>query len=292
MGKPKRGEKTATKARAATANAVDQGGWNAPDLDGEVPDTALDWEDRQLLSTVSRFLFTVVEPRFLRRAVRAAYSKVEHDELWRLFDRAAGREKSLDVLAVDLTTDPERKRALLEVDEFENTWFPRVDRLIRRYVPEAEVERFRATFFKDLSQQPLGPDVLDSTSTLLTRIDALAKSKLPGARELLAKIRERGLTVVRATEIRERIASLRAGLVKPRPVNHAAAAAATEAQRDALKRLRLAWNDWSTTLRPLYDVRDQIQLGLTEARRAAATPDGAPPSPGEPAPLASPTTGD
>src|SRR5512145_1729654 len=153
-----------SREEKATA-AMDVGSWEAPVFKGEFPDESLSWEDRQLLGTVIRYLFTVVEPPFLRRALRAAYTKEEHDELWRLFDRAAGRAKSLDLLEPDLDGGPERQRVLLEVDGFENTWFPRADRIIRRLVPEDHVEHFLATFFKDLAQQPLGPGVLDSTST-------------------------------------------------------------------------------------------------------------------------------
>lgn len=287
MAKGKTGSKqtkTASKpARTASAApSTDIGNWDAPEFEGEFTDASLSWEDRQLLGTVVKFLFTIVDARLLRRAVRAGYSQDEHGEMWRLVDQAAGRDKPLDLLSADLANDPERQRLLVEIDEFENLWFPRADKIIRRLVPEAEVEGFLGAFFKDLKQQPLGPGVLDSTSTFLSRVDQLADSKLPGAADVLAKLRARGVTEAKVKEIRDKIASLRKGVVKARTVDAAAASAAATKQAAALQQLRLAWNDWSTTLRPLYDIREQIQLGLTESRNRAAEP--APPAPPAPAP--------
>lgn len=38
------------------------------------------------------------------------------------------------------------------------------------------------------------------------------------------------------------------------------------AQRETLENLRLWWNDWATTLRPAFDMREQVSLGLTEVK--------------------------
>lgn len=289
MAKGKTGSKqtkTASKpARTASAApSTDIGNWDAPEFEGEFTDASLSWEDRQLLGTTVRFLFTIVDGRYLRRAIRAGYTKEEHAELWQLLDRAAGRDKPLDMLSGEGTNDPERQRLLVEIDEFENQWFPRADKIIRRFVPEDSVEAFLAAFFKDLKQQPLGPAVLDSTSTFLSRVDQLATSKLPGAAQVLAQLRARTLTEGKAREIRDKIESLRKGLVKARPVDAATAAAAAADQAAAVQQLRLAWADWSTTLRPLYDIREQVQLGLTAARNTRAAAElNAEPAPTDPA---------
>lgn len=279
----------ASGMRAALAAApTDVGDWDAAELEGELV-TSLPWADRQLLGSVIRFLYTVVDPRFLRRAVRAGYTKGEHAEIWGLFDRAAGRERGLDEHAgTELESDPERKRLLAEVDDFENLWFPRVDKIIRRNAPEADAERFVATFFQDLAQQPLGPGVLDSVSTFLNRVDQLTSSKLPGAAKVLATLRTRGITDAKTSEIRDMIAKLRSGTLRKSSADAAAAAKAAQAQTEAVRELRLAWGDWSTTLRPLFDIREQIQLGLTDARnapKATAQPAPAPLPPPLPPPL-------
>ncbi|MFO0611407.1 MAG: hypothetical protein U0414_02380 [Polyangiaceae bacterium] len=188
-----------------------------------------------------------------------------------LFDAAAGRDRALDDSLVDVE-DVDRHHLLTEVDEFENLWFPRIDKIIRRRAAEGTGDAFVATFFRSLKQQPYGPGVLDSVSTLLTRVDELATSKLPGASEVLKNIRARGLTESKAKEIRSKIQQLRDGLVRPSGRDETAAAEAEAKQAAGLRAVRLAWNDWSTTLRPLYDIREQIQLGLTDARGLAAAP--------------------
>jgi hypothetical protein len=132
-------------------------------------------------------------------------------------------------------------------------------------------------FFRELSQQPLGPLVLDSVSTFLDRVEGLEDSKQPGAKEVLSTLRARGLTEAVFSDMRQKVSRARSGLPgRRRAVDPAEHRSALETQQQALRDLRLAWNDWATSLRPLYDVREQIHLGLTDIKlRAESTPEPA-----------------
>jgi hypothetical protein len=252
--------------------------------------------DRQLLARVARFLFGITAPRLLRRAVRAGYTKEEHAELWILLAAAAGRKQTLEThfaLAGQDSGSGERGVLLQEIDAFENLWFPRTRAIIARLVPDAEV--FLEGFFRNLAQQPLGPLVIDSVTTFLDRVIALDTSSQVGAKDVRATLRARGLTDTVIKEMQQKLERARRGTsAATAAVDEASVRAAQVAQSDALRALRRAWNDWATTLRPLFDAREQVILGLTELRRhelsesEPTTSDGAsspspaalPPSPG------------
>jgi hypothetical protein len=157
---------------------------------------------------------------------------------------------------------------LRELDLFENTWFPRVRAIIRRVVPEGARDSFERGFFKDLAQQPLGPAVVGSVSTLLSRIEGLASSKQEGASKVAATLAARGLDKGRITAVRGLITSLEnESRLERHPVDPADIRDAQEAQLAALEELRGWFIDWATTLRSVFFPRDQAQLGLLAVRR-------------------------
>jgi hypothetical protein len=257
--------------------------------DDDARGPSLGFEDRQLLGKVARFLATIVAPRLLRRAVGAGYSRAEHEELWRLYLAAAGREQPLDLAFAAIDADAEADASevtarLAELDAFENEWLPKTLVIIERQVPEADVARFVAAFFKDLKQQPLGPRVIDSVSTYLDRVEALASSAEPGAEAVLRALRGRRLTEAKIAATRALVDELKSFGATPRTaIDPDVWREAHERQARALRELRLAWNDWSTTLRRVFGVREQVQLALTEVKvRAEAEPP--PPTPGPDAP--------
>ena len=279
--RPPKGVKTSTtNAGAILADVSAFDALSADDFGG----TSFGWEDRQLLARVSRFLSSVLNPRLLRRAVGAGYSREEHESLWTLFVQAAGRNQPLAFAFAGLDVDGGSSNGSLlgEIDAFENEWFPKTRAIIERFVPEAGVDRFLRAFFKDLQQQPLGHLVLDSVSTYLDRVEALAGTDEPGAADVLRNLRTRGLSDRRVAEIRALLQRARSGLPTAAPkVDAAAWKAAQDQQAQALKSLRLAWNDWATTLRSTFQVRDQIQLGLTEVKVRAEPADPALPLPAD-----------
>jgi hypothetical protein len=74
---------------------------------------------------------------------------------------------------------------------------------------------------------------------------------------------------------RELLAKLEVGGDAPAPLNVPAAEIekAQRAQRDSLEGLRDWFNDWATTLRQVFNVKAQLQLGLTTAKQRSAAAD-------------------
>ena len=142
-------------------------------------------------------------------------------------------------------------------------------------------EAFLQAFFRDLTQQPLGPGVVGSVGTFLTRVEGLAKSKEPDARKVLETLIERGLTHKRIAAMRELLAQFECkedgGAEPDEPREQTLGASeiekARKAQLDALESLRDWWNDWATTLRSAFSVKDQITLGLTVVTRSSSSDD-------------------
>ena len=186
----------------------------SPEDDTEVGDdnpaataTTLSTSDRVFLARAQRFLVGIQDSEFTARALRQGYSDAEHKRGFALFREAMGEGRPLEhwfresALADD---GGGRAETLLALDTFENLWFPRVRAIIRRMVPSDHRDAFEASFFKDLEQQPLGPGVVGSVSGLLTRVEGLAMSAQPGAKEVLETLRARGLTLSRVAESERR----------------------------------------------------------------------------------------
>lgn len=302
-GKADRASKPGKTDKTGKAREADGGGALAPGHGGEAAvlaeltafdelggeelvGSSLSHTERQLLGRVARFLSTILQPRLLRRAVGAAYSREEHEELWSLFVTASGREQSLSFAFAAFESDGKggRDELLTALDAFENEWFPKARAILERRAPEGSAARFVQAFFKDLAQQPFGPLVIDSVATFLDRVEALASSPEPGADVVLAHLRARGLTEAKVSATRALVAEARLGRPSAAPpIDPEAWREAQARQEKALRDLQLAWIDWGTTLRPLYSVPEQIQLGLTEVRVRAETPPPAPapaPTPG------------
>jgi hypothetical protein len=204
------------------------------------------------------------------------YDADEHAEGLRLYRTAMGDGLPLPVvfgLAAPAapTSAPTITPELRRIDAFENVWFPRTRAIIQRVVPKAGRERFEAAFFHELSQQPLGPGVVGSVRTWITRVEALATSDELGAREVFQTLRKRGLTPESLAEMKALVEGATAFGAPAAP----AASGTTkvvEARADrqqALESLRAWYNDWSTTLRSVFDRRQLLQLGLI-ARRVRA----------------------
>lgn len=252
-------------------------------------DEGITWEDQQVLAAVLRFLVNLQKPGLAKIAQAHGYSGAEHAEGWRLHRLASGEAQALTVVfgmsAPTPTVADVHTPALRAIDEFENLWFPRTRAIIQRVVPEDQRERFEAAFFHELSQQPLGPEVVGSVGTFLTRVVALEKSKEPGAREVRETLRSRGLTDAAVTNMTAQLASMKKlGPAEPaKPVDEAALAKVRVEQKRAVKELRAWYNDWGTTLRTAFNRKQLIQLGLiTPARKKDDEPVD-PPSPPTPA---------
>ncbi|WP_437594893.1 hypothetical protein [Sorangium sp. So ce1000] len=234
--------------------------------------------EQNLLGRALRFLVNVQAAPFIARARREGYAANEHREGWRLFKLASGEQRPLEHLFVEAPSNggvegAERMQLLREVDAFESTWFPRTRAIIRRVVPRERRGGFEAAFFKHLEQQPPGPAAIMSVGTYLRRIEGLARNSDGDAKKVHRTLAARGLTEAKVQQVREVLAKLEpgAGAQAPSPrVPVAELARAWREQREALEGLQDWFNDWATTLRQVFPVKAQIQLGLTAVRRAAA----------------------
>ncbi|MCU0659055.1 MAG: hypothetical protein MUF64_28505 [Polyangiaceae bacterium] len=238
-----------------------------------LPIPALSSKDRQLLQRVSRFLINIASAGRAARALREGYTTDEHKEGWRLWRIAAGESISLDHWLDELhaAVAPERGKsleALKQIDAFENLWFPRTRAIVRRVVPREHRETFEGVFFKDLTQQPLGPGVLQSVSTYLQRVEELTRSKLPGARVVASTLAARGLTDELRKQMREQIrqlATVQQAPSQPPPDPKARHRAAIE-RTTALEDLSDWYNDWRTTLTPIFPGLEGVALGFVTSK--------------------------
>jgi hypothetical protein len=162
---------------------------------------------------------------------------------------------------------------LREVEVFENTWFPRTRAIIRRVVQRERRDGFEAAFFKHLEPQPLGSTVVMSVGTYLRRLEGLARNSDGDAKKVHKTLAARGLTEAKVQQVRDLLAKLEAGAgaqAQPPRVPAAELTRAWREQREGIEGLRDWFNDWATTLRQVFPVNAQIQLGLTAVRRTAA----------------------
>ena len=263
----------AEPAPAATETAAAQG------------DEELSRADHATLATVLHFLVAMQRPGLAAIAQAHGYNGKEHAHGWRLHRAASGEAQALAVVFTRATPAPtmgdSHMPTLRQIDAFENLWFPRTRAIIQRVVPEASRDRFEAAFFHELTQQPLGPGVVGSVSTYLTRLEALKKSPEPGAREVRDTLRTRGLTDAAVSQMSALVASMRELVpVAPAPAIDAVALSKARAeQKRAVAALRAWYNDWATTLRTVYNRKQLIQLGLASATRKASSEGDEPDAP-------------
>lgn len=273
MTNPKKTPKSTRIRMLAPAVASDVDILDSPSS-SEFTATILTKPDQSLLRRTMRFLVNILEPGLAERAWREGYSREEHALGWQLWRSAAGETRPFDQwlreqqLAEGLDLDhEEQRRRLQEIDEFENTWFPRTRAIIRRVVDKERRDAFAAAFFKDLVQQPLGPTVVGSVGTYLTRLAGLESSTDPDAKVVWATLRSRGLTNRKLAAVARLIQEAKGGKGPSPTLSMTDLEKARREQMDALESLRDWWNDWSVTLRPRYGVREQLKLGLTLAKK-------------------------
>ncbi|XYH92682.1 hypothetical protein ACMHYB_33000 [Sorangium sp. So ce1128] len=266
--------KSASAPRSPGAQAAASGPSEAP-----LP-LVLTAAEQDLLGRALRFLVNVQAAPFVARARREGYTPDEHREGWRLLKLASGEQRPLEHLFVEASSGggvegAERLRLLQEVDTFENTWFPRTRAIIRRVVSRERRDAFEAAFFKNLEHQPLGPAVIMSVGTFLRRVEGLARNSDGDAKKVHKMLATRGLSEARVQQVRELLTKLEAGVgapAQPPRVPAAELERARKEQWEGLEGLRGWFNDWATTLRQVFPVKAQIQLGLTTVKRTAAAP--------------------
>jgi hypothetical protein len=252
----------------------------SPEPLDEITPTALGAEDWALIEKANTFLFHV--QAYAARARLHGYDDEEHAYGIALVAKASGRDRPLShwieegkQVGESVQFTGEQLRLLQEIDAFENAWFPRVRGILQRALPAERYEPFHAAFFKDLKQQPLGPAVVDSVSTLLDRFDALAKSDEPGAKEAHKLGVKRGLTKDKVADTRALLQKAKKNVtVAPKAAISAGdLAQAKKEQLTAVAELRRWYNDWGATFRTVFGQRVLIRLGLATLKRSPADGD-------------------
>lgn len=252
----------------------------APAEEIEIASSSLNKVQRAFLHRVSRFLVNIQSPRFSARAFKNGYDTAAHAEGWGLWRSASGMNRPLDHWVTELERAEalpgitgDLLRLLQELDTFENTWFPRVRMILRRFVPRDRRDAFTKAFFANLQQQPLGPGVVGSVGGLLQRIAGLEESSEPAAKAILDTLKKRGLTAKKIAEVRARLKEAEEGTKaaqKKPSVSPEELAEAHAAQMEAYESLKDWFVDWATMLRSVFGVRDQLILGLAVRRRGSA----------------------
>jgi len=240
----------------------------------DVPRQVLTAKEKRFLARVARFLVTVGQTDLATRAMLNGYTLEEHQLGWELQRKSAGEMQPLGLLAAmqraAVPSSPAQRLLLEALDAFENNWFPRTRAILQRFGEgqegvEAEADTLEATFFLDLSQQPLGPGVVSSVRLFLDRFALLGADPRETAQKAASVLRQRGLTEAEVSRVRELLAQAEVGAIGRTVVGTVDLDAAHASQRESFRQLDLWWKDWATMLRSKFNGREQIQLGLTVA---------------------------
>ncbi len=241
----------------------------------------LDADGRSLIERVARLLVRLQQPSLMARAQNEGYTDTEHQIGWDLMTEAGGGTTTVAINAAsgalqsaDAKTAEAALARLQQIDAFENVWFQRTRVIIRRVVTDGTAAAFEKAFFDELEQQPLGPGVIASVSKYLSRLASLDTTPdSPGAL-VRATLSARGLTKERVEEMSKLVAEAKAATAPIAPVSDTTTeqvAAANARRTAALNALELWYDDWSTTFRTVFGVREQIKLGLTDGKGKVAS---------------------
>ena len=240
----------------------------------------VDADGRRFLERVARFLVQIQHPTLMARALNEGYSTREHGVVWALFTEASGGATSVELNAAsgalqlaDTQANTARVHRLKQIDTFENTWFPRTRAIIRRVVTDGAAEAYAAAFFADIEQQPLGPNVVGSVASYLMRVASLDTTPGSTGAQVRELLRERGLTDERIASVVALVNEAKSfdlGVLPTTGPTAAEIAAAGARRAEALTRLARWYDDWATTFRSVFNAREQLKLGLTNAKGRAS----------------------
>jgi hypothetical protein len=134
---------------------------------------------------VIRFMFGLNDPRVLATLAGYGFTEADRDEGWSLlYAIGQGGPPVVPIEGPNVSV-------LVQIDAWENRWFPIVDASLRRHFPAV-----RKLFFRNLSQTE-GLEVIMSVGSFVERFEALSEpagpygAEGPKAAELLSR---RGLT--------------------------------------------------------------------------------------------------
>ena len=119
--------------------------------------------------------------------------------------------RSTALIRFDAVRPEASPSAVLEVDAWENRWFPVIDATLRRSFPEVHEK-----VLLNLSQTE-GPPVILSVATLLERLDALRAATDPMSQAATEKLALRGVTPAVLDQVRGIITSVSTVSTTPAP---------------------------------------------------------------------------
>lgn len=179
------------------------------------------------------------------------FTQADLDEGWDLLRKAAGDK----LAAVKVPKDPAR---LLQLDGWENTWFPISQATLRRHYPAVHDR-----VFLNLSQQS-GEEVILSTTTFIERVEALAADG-EDAQAALDLLDKRGLTGDQIAYAK----GLLAGLAEVQPTKVVVPDAEQQAAAEAA-----LWGwfvEWSQIARTALKKKSQLRaLGFATGGKSKA----------------------
>ncbi len=212
----------------------------------------------QKADRVLKLLLGMRNARVVAALATRGFGTDDIEEGWKLL-RSVARGRFDFVTAA--TADP---GVILELDQWENTWFPVVDASLRRRYP-AIAQRI----FLNLSQTE-GPGVVLTVGTLLERVDALSKATDEDSVGAMALLVRRGLTQQALDQARALLQSV--GQTQPSaPVD-------LDTQREDLERAENdLWDwylEWSQIARTSITERQLLRtLGFLTTTRSSSTKD-------------------
>lgn len=231
------------------------------------------------LAQIRRFLTGVAEPQIAPIAARVGYNAGEHEFGWTNLNVAQGSDLPFEYHLSEAQQWVVREASSAQVaryrelDQFENKWFPRMRAAIQRFMEPDQRAIFEAAFFADLGQQPMGPALVTSVETFLNRLTETATSTVPGVKETVASLRQKGLTEELLAKMRLCVEECKKeGSVAPSPlVDPAVIAASARERRAAYDRVNRWFIDWGATLRSELSYQQRVHLGLSERKRSKKT---------------------
>ena len=242
-------------------------------------------EQNDFVDQAGRLLVRVREPDIAARAAKAGYSEKAHKEGLELHRDASGIDRPFShalsdaqrlIMVESSEASVERYRA---IDTFENTFFPRMRNAILYFItPLSKAEEVVAGYYLNLSQQPLGPKVVDSVDLFLVRYEGLKKMDgLAGKAALFEALASMGLTDEAVANMRVQVDAARkeAPAAQVSAVPESELRAADDKQLAAFKRLQRWYGLWAGVLRQGLDYHMRVRLGISEVKggRGASSSD-------------------
>lgn len=243
-------------------------------------------EQNDEVAQVGRLLIKIREADIAPKAAKAGLTEKALQEGAALHRAASGIDRPFAHVLSDaqqlvaVASTPGTAERYRAIDDFENLWIPRLRSAIGFFIqPEEKAKEVEAAIFMNLTQQPLGPKVVDSVDLLLTRwAGFLALPGVQGKEALVEALAGMGFTEAAVADMRAKVDAARvdAGAAPAPLVSEADLQAADEKQLAAFVRLQKWYALWAGVLRQSLDYHMRIRLGISEVKGGRKAGSGDP----------------